>query len=329
MCGIGGIYMKNDEPAPVLLLAVEWAMLATRGTDASGFAWRAVDQDTKTWHQWFKGAVASYDHVEEMARFLEAEPPQWMMMHCRHQTKGDKKNNENNHPVHSPGASVVLVHNGMIYNDDELFRTRWKDQQRPAMVDTIALATAIAIGGMDELLQSVEGSIAIAYSQRREPNVVNLYTNGHSPLWVWEDDDKVAWSSTQSLMPLGLMSGEGKGRTLTAGEFVRIAPDAVEYSQIGTGLTDTVRQTTYGVKDFDEKWKGSGGRFKCYNDMCKNKQPFHTHKQPSYNNHGKHNHQLSKDQLKAAEEANTRRVAAAIGQGHFHNHYLEAGPWEG
>ena len=62
--------------------------------------------------------------------------------HCRMPTKGSPMNNYNNHPIVT--ENIIGVHNGMIYNDDDLFNKFRKNITRIAQVDTEIIFQLVA-----------------------------------------------------------------------------------------------------------------------------------------------------------------------------------------
>lgn len=63
-------------------------------------------------------------------------PTMSILGHCRAQTQGTYKNNDNNHPIVT--EKVIGVHNGMISNDANLF-SLFPDMKRKAEVDSEAI----------------------------------------------------------------------------------------------------------------------------------------------------------------------------------------------
>ena len=87
-----------------------------RGTDATGVAY-----NTSRGLQIYKRPIA--------ARRLQLRIPveaRAVMGHTRMMTQGSAKKNYNNHPFfgHAKGKSFALAHNGVIWNDLELRRTK-------------------------------------------------------------------------------------------------------------------------------------------------------------------------------------------------------------
>lgn len=80
----------------------------------------------------FKDAVKTL--VCDVLRTKSDEKLLSIIGHCRLKTKGTEKNNSNNHPISA--GKIVGVHNGMIGNDDEMFKMFENKFKRIAQVDS-------------------------------------------------------------------------------------------------------------------------------------------------------------------------------------------------
>lgn len=190
MCGIAGFCLHPDEHdidtpklARELLLNIEH-----RGRDATGAAW--YEGDTLMVQ---KDGMKATHFVKWMDLPMGATNA---ILHTRAGTKGSEKDNNNNHPVVS--GSVVGVHNGMVWNDDSLFRKMGLTEQRVGEVDTEAIFAAIAYGGLlgadgkprlgadiRDILEEIEGSAAIAWLQiEGDPTIMRMARINQSPLVI-------------------------------------------------------------------------------------------------------------------------------------------------
>jgi glucosamine 6-phosphate synthetase-like amidotransferase/phosphosugar isomerase protein len=164
--------IDTDALARALMLGIE-----SRGRDAAGVAWN--DGDDVWLHK--DGRTAS-----SFAPSIETNGARAAIIHTRAATKGTKTRNVNNHPVENNG--VIGVHNGVIWNDDELFDMLGCD--RNGQVDSEAAFALLA--HYDELadepyevLPLIEGSAALAWLHvYDEPSVVHLARVSSSPLVV-------------------------------------------------------------------------------------------------------------------------------------------------
>lgn len=252
MCGILGYYSMDDKPLPGLDLMIAWALASARGEDACGAIWRSMDGHTWT----FKTQGPSYDQAVRIAAHL-AEPTRWVALHTRQATKGPAAENVNNHPVRY--QHIQVVHNGIITNDDDVFRKL--AVERRAKVDTEAIAACLAVGGIAKVVELCHGSLSIAWVDTRKPESLHLYTNGRSPLWASVGDNWLSFASTRSLMPMSLV---GKPLNIKPGEHVLLRPDMEpRVTQVGV-VQGWVQQTHRGV------WRRfAEGDYECYDLECK------------------------------------------------------------
>lgn len=183
ICGIAGASLHPDEKvnanrlARYLLLGIEH-----RGTDATGCAWRMDTGGIVTQ----KRDVAASLFVKQLSVPRKA---QTFICHTRYATQGHPIWPENNHPIQT--QNLVGVHNGMVANDDSLFRRIGTDRRR-GQVDSEAIFALLDYGvGVDKpgdvqaLLPQVYGSAAIAWMSLNESvEVLNLARLRGSPLVV-------------------------------------------------------------------------------------------------------------------------------------------------
>ena len=114
MCGIMGFYCFGDKRPKKDHITDMFALLETRGRDASGFAFIVDDQLIVR-----KEPIKSSLFVKKKD-WQDVELPKIMILHTRAATQGDNKNNVNNHPLFNK-QGIAIVHNGIIYNDKDIF----------------------------------------------------------------------------------------------------------------------------------------------------------------------------------------------------------------
>lgn len=129
---------------------------------------------------------------------------QTAILHTRFWTKGSPKNNANNHPI--PVGNIIGVHNGGVYNDDELFTDMGLLDRRVAQVDSEAIFATLAYGmeeyantrstrvplaeNITDLLEVIEGGAAIGWlDMNDDEDVLHVSRLFASPL-VWGQTDK-------------------------------------------------------------------------------------------------------------------------------------------
>lgn len=181
-----------------LLIGIE-----QRGRDASGVAWRTPDGTV--WIQ--KDAVPA----RVLARSVDTSGEwQTAIAHARWATKGTPKENGNNHPVQVD--SYIGVHNGVAYNDDEIFDLLADhDVTRQHQVDTEAIFALMRYGvrafpeydgQRSDLLSLVEGSAALAWMLREDQaDTLYLARASGSPLYIGHTPGRsLVFASTRAIL---------------------------------------------------------------------------------------------------------------------------------
>jgi len=113
MCGIFGFVTSGGQGPDISRLRRIAVITQTRGDHAFGLAWLDADGDIDT----FKRPGPAKSHLDELERCRNAVV---VIGHCRYATHGSPRDNRNNHP-HAAGAGL-FVHNGVIFNHDQLAR---------------------------------------------------------------------------------------------------------------------------------------------------------------------------------------------------------------
>jgi glucosamine 6-phosphate synthetase-like amidotransferase/phosphosugar isomerase protein len=191
MCGIAGYSLSPSSRLERTLTAqVLLAAIAERGADAVGYAYRGERVQTQVIKQ-RSGASKLLEDVRV------PEGASQLVLHVRDYTKGHPRIEANNHPVRH--GAVVGVHNGIILNDDEIFATRGFEREEPEMtVDSEAIfALAEAEPASAGVLEELHGSMAAAWLDERERDVLYLTRGVGRPLWLGRGDDGIAFASTE------------------------------------------------------------------------------------------------------------------------------------
>jgi len=178
MCGIAGFSRKGSGhtfPAGDLSLALALAIEA-RGPHATGYGW--IDEASAWPYFWKEQGRAS--KVADLCAVTRDPAVRTLIAHTRYATQGSPSVNANNHPVIAPG--IVLVHNGVVTNDDALFRTL--GVERMAEVDSEVIAALLSYSGMDPWLALAElrGRAAVAWLDADSPDTLHLARTTDSPL---------------------------------------------------------------------------------------------------------------------------------------------------
>lgn len=199
ICGLGGCRRFGDEPITrhhieALLIALEH-----RGAHASGIGYATMEGEE---HHvgWLKDDEPAWKFVNDkenqawMDEML-AKNPYAVLVHTRAATQGSPRENKNNHPL-TVGASVV-VHNGMISNDDTLFKTMNLD--RAAETDSDIIRAILDKHGITKegirQLNRMSGSAAISVVHKDFPNKLLLARSGNPLVYAITDSGLMFWAS--------------------------------------------------------------------------------------------------------------------------------------
>mgnify|MGYP003642006542 CR=1 FL=1 len=228
MCGIGGFWgLNNSEDATKL-----FASISDRGKHACGFAvsWPQLREPSLpilvmkrpfSSTKWLNNSKAlPFNRLDSV-----------LMCHTRYATKGDKYNMDNNHPIIY--GKTILTHNGMLRNDDEIFKTL--GCERIGQVDSEALAAAIELKGIDWAVQNCVGSMSIAWMNQDKPTELNFFTNGLNPLCfgIYDDETVVYASWPHHLKAIG---------------------KKIEWYYAQTGVHYTVKEGNIFMRDIEGNW---------------------------------------------------------------------------
>jgi glucosamine 6-phosphate synthetase-like amidotransferase/phosphosugar isomerase protein len=194
MCGIAGYSLSATSRVERTLAAQALlAGIAERGADAVGDAYRAPGGPLEI-HKQRSGASALLDQISVPESVTET------LVHVRDYTKGHPRIEANNHPIRH--GAVVGVHNGIIFNDDELMLEHGFERAEPLMtVDSEAIfALAEAHNGRPEALEQLRGSMATAWLDERRPGTVFLARGVGRPLWIGAAREELFFASTKAAL---------------------------------------------------------------------------------------------------------------------------------
>ena len=231
MCGIAGYCLTAESDLDRTLAAQALlAGIAERGADAVGYAYRHGGETIV--HKQRSGASALIDRIEIAPAATQ------VLLHVRDYTKGHPRIEANNHPIRH--GTVVGVHNGIIFNDDELIEQHGFERAEPEMtVDSEAIfALAEASGNDPHAFEQLNGSMATAWLDDRHVHTLFLARGVGRPLWLGTADDEFLFASTKAalevaerFLKLKLRKrevGEGTVAVVTEGvvvEKLRFKPD--------------------------------------------------------------------------------------------------------
>jgi hypothetical protein len=203
VCGIAGWYCwGKDRPDPALIKAL-LLVNQSRGRDASGVAYLDPDDDEITVQKAPGPAEKLVKDLGDTWNRIASSPRG--LLHTRAQTKGSPSHNENNHPV--VGCGWVVVHNGMVQNDDSLFE--YYKTERFAEVDTAAIPLVLSKGKTGkgtsiedsmEGLTILGGSATFAAWSPKDQETIILGRLGFNDLYLFADSKAktLYWSSAPS-----------------------------------------------------------------------------------------------------------------------------------
>jgi amidophosphoribosyltransferase len=190
MCGIAGYSLEpGARIARTLAAQALLTGIAERGADAVGYAHRSAARRTSV-HKRRTGASGLLREISIAQDSTE------VLIHVRDYTKGHPTIEANNHPVRH--GDVVGVHNGVIVNDEELFAAYGFERHEPEMsVDTEAIFALVeAFGSHGATLEQLRGSMATAWLDSREPDVLYLARGAARPLWIGTAAEGTFFAST-------------------------------------------------------------------------------------------------------------------------------------
>jgi glucosamine 6-phosphate synthetase-like amidotransferase/phosphosugar isomerase protein len=196
LCGIAG-YSLNRESAvdPTLAAQTLMAAISERGADAAGYCYRGPGLELEV-RKRQAGASELLDKISVPAAATQ------VLVHVRDYTKGHPSLNANNHPVRH--GSVVGIHNGIIKNDEEIFaRYGFERAEEDMTVDSEAIfALAELERSRANALEELYGSMATAWVDERDPDVVFLARGIGRPLWIGEGGQEFFFASTREALEL-------------------------------------------------------------------------------------------------------------------------------
>jgi glucosamine 6-phosphate synthetase-like amidotransferase/phosphosugar isomerase protein len=196
LCGIAGYSLSDSSRVdPTLATQILMAAISERGSDAAGYCYRGPDIALAI-HKQRSGASRLLDSIRVQAKATQA------LVHVRDYTKGHPSLEANNHPIRH--GAVVGIHNGIIRNDEEIFARRGFERAAPRMtVDSEAIfALMEQERSSANALGELYGSMASAWMDEREPEIVYLARGMGRPLWLGEGRHELFFASTKAALEL-------------------------------------------------------------------------------------------------------------------------------
>ena len=196
MCGVGFISLSPESKlhprklANALLLRLE-----DRGYMASGWAY-GRDDATPRYHKGaFLGGQLDVSRIPANTRNV--------ILHTRLSTHGSEKDNRNNHPVLSPDKNIALVHNGVLWNHDDV-RKIMPEFELPEVDTSVAPALLQKFGVKG--LAKIAGDAALAWFATDTGRTIHLARQEHSPMVMAKlSDGSIVGASTGDILGKALM----------------------------------------------------------------------------------------------------------------------------
>lgn len=196
MCGIAGFYCLGEYHPSKQTLSFILENLQSRGTDATGAATIVNGQ-----LHYIKAPVKASYFVKQQ-KWLDFPVGKSMILHARAQTKGDAKDNNNNHPL--VYGDYAIVHNGVIHNDVEV-KEKLKAQFSGTVDSGAILACFISSPSLENGVEVVEtelnGSYTVAALNSNEPDKLCLIIHRMPLVVAYSKEDRIIYfASTKEIL---------------------------------------------------------------------------------------------------------------------------------
>lgn len=218
MCGIFGIVCYSKDPLFLpeiggvkrlitnLLTASE-----SRGRDASGICVITRTNKMLVLKDHVPGrklpSVAAYSKIMDLMTYTTNF--RCMIGHTRAKTQGSEKYNINNHPIIA--GKVVGIHNGIISNDDQLFKLHKDEFSRDGEVDSEIIFKLInhhmynnstIMEATKKAAKVLVGSFSCAFIHVDHPNYMMLFTSGSPAITIhdYKDQECMVFASSERVL---------------------------------------------------------------------------------------------------------------------------------
>lgn len=211
MCSVGGIYRCSLVDYDFIPLIRElFLQMQTRGEDATGFGYCEKGKI-----HWFKRPGPAKDFVEVAVNGEYIHPDfEAISMHTRHATRGDPKDNVNNHPFISKEFLFALTHNGVISNE---YKGEREVQDVDSDIIRVEIEDRLADGrdlfeAVKDTCENLTGSFTFTVLTNKKQLLIARHTNPLAIMYVPVIDSYV-YASTATIVEkavsevLGLTKG--------------------------------------------------------------------------------------------------------------------------
>jgi len=196
LCGIAGYSLsENSTVDQMLATQTLLAAISERGSDAVGYAYRGPGVPLAV-HKQRGGASELLDTLQVPPGATQA------LVHVRDYTKGHPSLMANNHPIRH--GAVVGIHNGIIANDDEVLARHGFERAEEGMTVDSEAIFALAEGSSSSAaaLEELCGSMAAAWMDDREADLLYLARGMGRPLWIGQGERELFFASTRRALAL-------------------------------------------------------------------------------------------------------------------------------
>lgn len=198
MCGICGLRRMGDQPLSRVMFEILLIENQKRGNHATGVAIQQADgavdiykKDVPAW------TITQSPEYKKFMKDCLRDDSRTIIGHTRQATQGAPHINKNNHPLWD--GITAVVHNGMIGNDDTMFREL--KLKRTCETDSDIIRAVLDEYGFTtkgiNILSKLSGSGAIAAVSTDYPGELLLARSGN-PIVTASSDNLFIWSSELS-----------------------------------------------------------------------------------------------------------------------------------
>lgn len=122
------------------------------------------------------------------------------IMHTRAATHGSPKDNNNNHPVISPQGTIRLVHNGIIYNHEDVRKVLGEVGEGLPEVDSSVIPAMIETFGLSST-EHIAGQAACAWFDEDTGDTIHIAKFHSNPIaYAWLADGSFVFASTPDIL---------------------------------------------------------------------------------------------------------------------------------
>lgn len=209
MCGIFGIITKNNHITNDYLDKITsklFILSETRGKEASGIAFIEPTQ-VNIYKEPISASkfIKTPKYKELFSSFKKSQGSKALIGHSRMVTNGTEEDQRNNQPVYK--NKIVCIQNGIIVNEDEIWKILEGKKKREYIVDTECI-NAITSNNFDnggtmhtalsEVFNTIKGATSTAIFHK-DYNQLGLGTNNGS-LYISENDNFIIFASESFIL---------------------------------------------------------------------------------------------------------------------------------